>query len=81
MYFIRGLDSIATVTAIRDSIDALLMKGSFTSEYTIGGTDVRKAMVIPAKDLGFWRDECNEFLIQEVLGIPTSRNTQTFIGS
>ena len=80
-FFIQGLDTVEKVREMRDAVDRMLLEGSFTTEYTIQGNDFRKQMVIPPDKLLSFRDDCNEFLIQELWGIPISRQSQPFICS
>lgn len=81
MYYIHGLDTVEQVQAIKASILALLQQGSFTTEYTIGGTDVRKERIFRTKaELDLAKNDCDEFLIEELLGQPISRVSTPFLG-
>lgn len=80
--FINGLDKPEEVLAIRNALKTMLTQGSFTTEYNIAGTDVRKQMIFKNKEeIDSMLTDCNDFLLEHHLGIPTYRDTQPFIGS
>lgn len=67
MEFIHGLDTPEKVQALRDDIMAQISKLYITTSKTVEGNAWIKSKVI---DLEKVKNDCDTFLLQEILGQP-----------
>lgn len=78
MIFIHGIDDPNTVKALRDSIDAMLLRGTMPIEYVVQGNNFRSALLVTPQNIQQIRDDCTDFLIGELLGEPNTGRSGTF---